>query len=180
VLVVITSYRARELTLECLESLAAQTYNDAEVVVVDDGSTDGTSEAVAAQFPRVTLERMPENSGFCVATNTGIRLARGDLILLLNNDMVLEADFVERLVEAADRSAAAMFAPLVLWRAEPSVVYSAGDRQRTDGRPEPVGFRMPASECAFDEPPFGVTARRSGRTLPPCPTTSHPSTPTAA
>jgi GT2 family glycosyltransferase len=155
---VIPSWNGRELLVECIESLAAQTYEDTEVVVVDDGSTDRTGEAVAARFPKVTLERMPENTGFCVATNTGIRMARGELILLLNNDMTLEADFVERLVEAADVSDAAMFAPLVLWRDEPDVIYSAGDRQRSNGRPEPIGFRMPVSEFAFDEPPFGVTA----------------------
>ena len=176
--VVIPTWNRKDLVVECLECLGRQTLRGFEIVVVDDGSTDGTAHAIAERFPhmaredkglqplvpsaerlpRVRVVRLPENRGFCVAANTGIRHASGDLILLLNNDVFAEPGFLERLVEAADSSRAAMFAPLLVWRAEPEVIYSAGDAQFASGRPESVGFRHKLEGFDFPRAIFGVSA----------------------
>lgn len=156
--IVVPTWNRRDLAVTCLRSLAAQTFRDIEIILVDDGSTDGTAEAVARAFPEVRVLRMPENRGFCRAVNAGIRQASASLILLLNNDMTLAVDFLERLAGAAAASDAAMFAPLVLWRDEPETIYAAGDRLRANGRPESIGFREPREGFAFPEGIFGVSA----------------------
>lgn len=156
--VVIPTWNRKDLLGECLRSIASQMRAPDEVVVVDDGSTDGTAELVNNEFPFAAVIRLERNRGFCVAINAGIRAASGDLLLLLNNDMTLEPAFVDSLVRAATASDAAMFAPLVLFRDEPDLIYCAGDRQLANGRPESIGFRKRLN--GFEHPGriFGVSA----------------------
>src|SRR5207344_1307661 len=87
---------------DCLRSVACQTYADFETLVVDNGSTDGSVELVAREFPSAHLIRNGENTGFCRGNNIGIAAATGDLIVLLNNDAELAPDFLARVVDAAD------------------------------------------------------------------------------
>jgi len=156
--VVIPSWNGKGLLSDCLVSLDAQSFRDFEIIVVDDGSTDGTAESVRRRYPSVRMIVFPANRGFCHAVNAGIEAAQGDLILLLNNDMTLDARFLEHLVYAADASSSALFAPLILWRDEPSVIYAAGDLQRSNGRPESFGFRCPLDTFPLPDRIFGVTA----------------------
>ncbi|HPG65372.1 MAG TPA: glycosyltransferase family 2 protein [Candidatus Hydrogenedentes bacterium] len=156
--VVIPTWNRKGLLEECLTSLAHQFFRDFEIVVVNDGSTDGTEAMLKERYPEVRVVALPENRGFCRAINAGIREARGSLLFLLNNDMTLEPDCIERLALAAENSTAALFAPLVLWRDAPDTVYSAGDRIRRDGRPEAVAFRCPLLEFTAPDEVFGVSA----------------------
>ena len=161
VTIVIATWNRKELLSDCLQSIERQTYARHETVVVDNGSVDGTADMIEASFPWVRLIPSPENRGFCVATNIGLREAGTEFVLPLNNDMTLEPDFLERLIAAADQSEAAMFAPLILWRDEPDVIYSAGDRILVNGRPEGIGFRCLREKFAFPNRIFGVTAGAS-------------------
>lgn len=156
--VVIPTWNRWALLEECLQSLRKQTFEAFEVIVVDDGSTDDTAAAVKRDFPEVRFIRLEMNGGFAKAVNVGIREARLELVMLLNNDMTLDKHCISELVEGADESAAAMFAPLVLFKDDPDVIYSAGDRLLANGRPESVGFRIPIED--FSEPGriFGVSA----------------------
>lgn len=156
--VIIPSWNQRDLLLECLESLAQQTYANFDIMVVDDGSTDDTVTAVNGAYPNVHVISMDENAGFAAAVNTGIQEIHTEFVLLLNNDMTLDKHCLAELVEAADRSEAAMFAPLVLWKDDPAVVYSAGDRILANGRPQAIGFRVPLDEFAPPDRIFGVSA----------------------
>ncbi|HOV73905.1 MAG TPA: glycosyltransferase family 2 protein [Candidatus Hydrogenedentes bacterium] len=156
--VVIPSWNGKELLAECLKSLNMQTYRSYGVTVVDDGSSDDTDAMLRWHFPEVRRIRFKENRGFCVAVNEGIRQTDGDLILLINNDVTVAPHFISRLVEAAETSNAAMFAPLILWRDSPTIVYAAGDLQRAGGRPESAGFRVPLDGFRFPQTIFGVTA----------------------
>jgi len=156
--VLVPTWNGRGLILVCLESLSMQTFYDFEIVVVDDGSDDGTSAHVKERFPDVRLITFDHNAGFCIAVNKGIEESGGDLIILLNNDMTVAPDFIERLVAAADATDAALFAPLVVWRDEPHIIYSAGDMQRRNGRPESIGFRRPLEGFPFSEDVFGISA----------------------
>lgn len=85
--VVIVSFNSRDYLRPCLRSILNHTQGvEYEVIVVDNASADGSAEMVAAEFPQVTLLRRPDNAGFAVAVNEGIRAARGEAILLLNPD----------------------------------------------------------------------------------------------
>ncbi|MCR3884833.1 MAG: glycosyltransferase family 2 protein [Methanothrix sp.] len=98
--VVIPNYNGRRYLEGCLPSLSAQTFEDFEVIVVDNGSKDGSCEYVAEEFPLVRIVENEENLGFAGGVNSGISIARGEHILTLNNDTVAEKEFIENLAEA--------------------------------------------------------------------------------
>lgn len=86
--VIVVSYNTRELLRTCLSTLFAQDLGTftMETIVVDNGSSDGSAEAVSREFPGATLIRLKENHGFAAANNIGIRRSRGRYVLLLNSD----------------------------------------------------------------------------------------------
>lgn len=105
--IVICSYNTREMTLECLASVAAETRVPHEVIVIDNASSDGSAEAVAAQYPGVTLMAEPTNHGFAKANNIAARHARGPYLLLLNPDTVVLEGAIDRLIGFAEANPAA-------------------------------------------------------------------------
>ena len=83
-----------------LASLRDQTYQDLDVVVVDNGSEDGSVEYLREEWPEVNVAALPDNVGFAAAVNLGIRRSGGELVALLNNDMELDRRWLEELVDA--------------------------------------------------------------------------------
>lgn len=104
VAIVIVSYQAREHLERCLDSLkAAPPRRSHEIVVVDNRSSDGSADRVAAGWPAVRLIRLPDNVGFAAATNVGIRQTRSEFVLLLNSDAIVSPGAIDRLVAALER-----------------------------------------------------------------------------
>lgn len=101
--VVIPNYNGKAVIKDCLTALAGQTAQDFEVVVVDNGSADGSEQGLDRWFPGVRLIRFEENRGFDCAVNEGIRGSRAEYVILLNNDTVPFPDYVERLVAAIEK-----------------------------------------------------------------------------
>lgn len=98
--VIVPIYNTETYLDKCLDSVIGQSYDDYEVVCVDDGSTDGSADILqryAAQEPRIRIIRQ-ENHGIGSARNTGLRAAKGDYILFLDSDDWLEADTLQTLV----------------------------------------------------------------------------------
>ena len=87
--IVIVSYNTKDLTLRCIASALDNTHLPFEVIVVDNDSTDGSADAIAAAFPSVLLIPEKYNHGFGVACNIGASRARGGYILLLNPDTIV-------------------------------------------------------------------------------------------
>lgn len=100
--VVIPNYNGIKYLADCLDSLRTQTTGDFMILVVDNGSTDGSFELLA-NYPEVKSIRFEENKGFCGAVNAGIKAADTDYVILLNNDTKVKEAFVEKLVEAIER-----------------------------------------------------------------------------
>jgi GT2 family glycosyltransferase len=125
--VIVVNMNGRRFLERCLSSLAAQTYSPVEIFLVDNGSTDGSQAWVAEHFPLVRVIANTTNRGFAAANNQGIALAEGDFVALLNNDAWVEADWLERMVAAAERDPAiGMVAPLMVLANHPQVIDSAG------------------------------------------------------
>ncbi|HZP43187.1 MAG TPA: glycosyltransferase [Candidatus Binatia bacterium] len=104
--VVIPSWNTRDVTVACVERVRRHTRPPAEVLVVENGSTDGSAEAVAALAATpgpvpVTVLRNAENLGWARATNQGIRAARGRWVVLLNSDVLVTPGWLEPLLAAA-------------------------------------------------------------------------------
>jgi GT2 family glycosyltransferase len=103
--IVVLNWNGKDDTLECLESLCRVTYSNYDVVLVDNGSTDGSVPSFRQRFPHLQILETGTNLGFAAGNNIGIRwgLERGaDYVLLLNNDTVVSPDFLEELVRIAE------------------------------------------------------------------------------
>jgi len=96
--VIIPTWNGKGYIADCLNSLLAQDYRDFEVIVVDNASSDDTPPHVAEDFPTVTLIRNERNLGFAGAVNVGLRAARGDVLILFNQDAVAESGWLGELV----------------------------------------------------------------------------------
>jgi GT2 family glycosyltransferase len=101
--VIIPNWNGQVYLERCLESLQAQTCPDFKVVVVDNGSTDGSPELVAQRFTAVRLIRQATNLGFAAANNAGIRATSSEFVATLNNDAWAEPAWLAELVEAMER-----------------------------------------------------------------------------
>lgn len=129
VAIIVLNWNGLADTLACLRSLAGLDYPNYEVVVVDNGSTDGSVEAVRADF-NVTILETGENLGFAEGNNVGLRhaLAHGaDYALLLNNDTEVAPDFVSALVDAIEATPQAGVAgPTIYYFDRPTTIWTAG------------------------------------------------------
>ena len=95
--IIIPNWNGKSMLEHCLLSLRQQTYSNFRVTVVDNGSSDGSIELVEGFFPEVRLVELYHNAGFSVAVNKGVETSVGTWLLLLNNDMEVAKDCLERL-----------------------------------------------------------------------------------
>lgn len=101
--IVVVSYNTREMTLDCLRSIAAETRSTSyEVIVVDNNSSDGSAAAISREFPMVRLIALNSNIGFGRANNLAAKQARGRRLLLLNPDTIIIDHAIDRLVQFAE------------------------------------------------------------------------------
>jgi N-acetylglucosaminyl-diphospho-decaprenol L-rhamnosyltransferase len=119
----IPNLNARDRLLRALATLAAQS-RPAQVVVVDNGSTDGSGAAVRAEFPDVALLELRRNLGFGAALNYAVRERPSNVLLFLNNDVECDPRFVEAMCEQFDGRN--MVAGVLLQHREPELIDSAG------------------------------------------------------
>lgn len=142
VAVIILTFEGRDLIECCLESVLRSTYPNLRVVVVDNGSRDGTPDLVAERFPTVDLIRLPENRGFSTAYNEAVARAGEPFLVLLNQDTeVATPDWIERLVEVATSEGdCAVVAAKILFRDAPHKVNSLGVMAYWWTTPVDIGF----------------------------------------
>lgn len=126
--VVMLTYNNCTDTLEALDFVVQMTYPNYRVLVVDNGSSDGTPELVRSRFPGVEVLENSRNLGFSAGNNRGIEcaLARGaDFVLIINNDVIVRPSLLTMLVEAMDPGVGAT-APMILYWDDPTRIWSVG------------------------------------------------------
>ncbi len=130
--IIVLNYNSREDTLDCLRSLQHLTYLAAQIILVDNGSTDGTVEAVRQCYPRVTVIETGQNLGFTGGNNVGIQHALksgAEYIMLLNNDTIVAPDMIDVLVHVMQQDPSlAVTGPTIYYYDQPETVWSAGGR----------------------------------------------------
>jgi len=132
--VVVLNWNGAHLLPGCLDSLRAQTTRDFEIIMPDNGSTDGSLELVAARYPEVRVIPFARNVGFSLAMNAGIRASRGEFVLSLNNDTELDPRCLEELVSAMrDDPGLGICAPKMVYHHDPGLINSAGHACGADG-----------------------------------------------
>jgi GT2 family glycosyltransferase len=132
--IILVNWNGQHLLGPCLDALQRQTYRDFEIILVDNASSDGSPEWVAEHYPAVRIVRNEDNLGFAAGNNRGFEAARGEFLVLVNNDTEAEPGFLEALVEAArqDKRVGAV-AGVLVFAHRPEVVASAGMRVGWDG-----------------------------------------------
>lgn len=134
--VVIPNYNGIDYLYDCLKSLYAQVSGtpEFEVLVVDNGSEDGSADQAESCFPDVRIIRLSENTGFCHAVNVGIRESESPYIILLNNDTKVSPGFVKGLYEAiaGDSKIFSASARMLMWD-RPDRIDDAGDQYNVLG-----------------------------------------------
>lgn len=160
VTVIIPNWNGRSLLPVCLSSLARQKSDDFTVLLVDNGSQDGSVAFVREHFPFVQCLALPANRGFSAAVNAGIKACSSPWLFLLNNDAEAEAHCLERLIAATRRYPEVDFFALKMVNFhDHGVLDGAGDAALRAG----VGYRLGTMEKDFgqydtDRPVFGACA----------------------
>jgi len=156
---------------DSIRQLKRQSYRNIELLLIDNGSTDGSPEFVESNYPEATVIRCVGNTGFSRGNNIGIKLASGEYVLLLNQDVNLEPDFIEMLVEVMGNDPTVGTACGRIYRgraggAHTSVIDSAGmvilrnrnALNRGSGRNDPAYLKVGAE--VFGAPASAALYRR--------------------
>lgn len=168
---IVLNYNGRGFVLEAVQSLLAQDLRGLEVLVVDNGSTDGSGDEIGRTFAgRVRLIRAPRNLGFGAGNNLGIRQARGACLILLNNDAVATPSFAREMVAAAEADErVGMVAARVLDYSRRNVLDTVGHLLYPDGLNRGRGRleedRGQYSDCRTALFPSGAAALYTRRML---------------
>ncbi len=111
--VLIPFFNRKQLTLECLESFSKQTYSDYSITLVDDGSTNGSSEAIQSRFPNVEIIKTKGGLWWAESLNVGLKtiLPRAGLngfVLIINQDTAVKEDYLKKMLKASEESGRAL------------------------------------------------------------------------
>jgi hypothetical protein len=145
VAVVLLNWNGLSDTLECLESLSQCSYAPLSLYVIDNGSREKIGGVIRERFPRVRLIENAKNLGFAEGNNQGIREAMQegyDYILVLNNDTIVDQDFLEPLISRMEKDPSlGAVSPLILYASPPNFIWFAGG--------EPLFFGLHARRFYF-------------------------------
>lgn len=134
--VIIPHWNGKQHLDDCLNALRQQTVSEFEVILVDNGSTDGSQAYVRERFPEVRLLELGENRGFTGACNAGYAASQGGVVILLNNDTEVERGWLAAIVSAFERHPqVGIVASKMLLFDRRTVFHAAGDFYRVDGIP---------------------------------------------
>lgn len=148
VVVVIPNWNGTDSISDCLASLQSQTQNT-EIIVVDNGSVDGSVEIIKSEFPSVKLLEQSKNLGFAGGVNVGIKQAINDgfeYVALFNNDAVADKNWLKNLVECLNNNKSVGIATGKLIDSQKQNLDSTGDYYTTWGLPYPRGRGEPVGD----------------------------------
>lgn len=143
--IISVDYNSHSDTYEFLESLRKSTYPDVEIILVDNASRENPEEEIRKRFPEVHFIRSIENRGFAAGNNLGLKVAKGDYILFLNNDTIVPAEFIGEMVEFMQQNPkVGMASPKVLYADGKTLQYTGALRiNPLTGRGKRLGLFEP-------------------------------------
>ena len=133
--VIIVTWNSKRYISRCLDALSVQTHQGFEIVIIDNGSTDGGVLQLQEKYPdlKLTINKLESNLGFAPANNIGARLARGKWLALLNVDAFPEPDWLERFLEVAEMYPHAFFTSRQIQAGDPNYLDGEGDNYHVSG-----------------------------------------------
>lgn len=156
--IIIPHWNGKEHLQTCLDALRRQTFRDFEIILVDNGSTDGSQAYVRTHYPEARLLELGENRGFTGACNAGYATAQGNIIVLLNNDTEVVPGWLDAIVDTFARhpEAGSVASKMMLFDRRDHF-HTAGDYYRVDGLPGNRGvWQKDVGQFDEEEAVFGA------------------------
>jgi len=159
--IIIVTWNSKKYLSDCLYHLTAQSFQDFEVIIVDNGSADGSLDGLWEKYPSLELHvhKLNENKGFAAANNIGARLARGRWLALLNTDAFSEKDWLSNLLSAVENNPG--------FSSFSSRQIQAGDTRFLDGAGDAYHVSGFAWKSYLDYPSENY-GKETGETFSPC------------
>lgn len=157
--VIIVNWNGAQYLARCLEAIKAQTFQNYELIVIDNASSDGSVDNLENHWPDTQVVRLEENIGFARANNLGARLARGKWLALLNNDAFPAPDWLKSIIEAARNSPEYTFFS--------SCILQAKDNSRVDGTGDVYHVSGMAWHRDYNQP-IAQAHQEQGEVFSPC------------
>lgn len=154
--IIILNYNGRVRLRQCLTALSADASPECETLVVDNGSSDGSTGMVREQFPLVRVVALPENAGFARGNNAGATAARGRYLAFLNNDTVPRPGWALRLRDGLERSGAGFATARIVMLQDPDRIDSAGDGYLRAGGAFKCAYGRSVAEAGDTREVFGA------------------------
>lgn len=144
--IILVSWNSRKDLQDCLPSLMAQEYSKVEVIIIDNASPDRTADWIAELYPKIRLVRNEKNIGFAAAVNQGFAIARGDVLVELNPDTIVEPDWLLPLVEAVAKPGVGLATSRVMLMKQPNRVNACGNEISLTGLTFCIGIGKEATD----------------------------------
>ena len=125
--IIVLNYNAGELLLNCIESIKKSSYQNIEIIVVDNISSDGSQTKCKENFPDVKLIQNKKNLGYCGGNNVGIKEAQGEFIVILNPDTIVKSNWLDELLDAGKKFGDGLYQPKILSLNEENIIQSTGN-----------------------------------------------------
>ncbi len=125
--VIVLNYNAGQLLLDCVESLQKSTYQNLEIIVVDNISKDNSHTKCKEKFPEITLIQNEENLGYCEGNNVGVKEAKGEFIIILNPDTIVQDECIKELIYAYNEFGDGLYQPKILSLNDENIIQSTGN-----------------------------------------------------
>mgnify|MGYP001361571071 CR=1 FL=1 len=125
--IIILNYNAGQILLDCFESVIKTNYDNFEIIIVDNASEDKSYRKCKEKFERTRIIENEKNLGYCEGNNIGIREAKGDYIVILNPDTIVESNWIEELISAYSKFGEGLYQPKILSLNEKQVLQSTGN-----------------------------------------------------
>jgi GT2 family glycosyltransferase len=125
--IIILNYNANQLIVDCVDSVLKSNYKNLEVILVDNASTDGSHKECKKKFDIIKLIENNENLGYCEGNNVGLREAKGQFIVVLNPDTIVEPNWLDELFAGYKKYGDGLYQPKLLATSEKNRINSAGN-----------------------------------------------------
>ena len=157
VFVVIAVHNRRVITSQCLEKLQKQSYNPVKIIVIDDGSTDGTAEMIRKDYPNVIILIGDGNFWWSKSMNTGINYVlkqanESDLVLTLNDDTFFDIDYIKTIVNDINNNPNTILGSLILINGTNNVFFAGSLFHEWTGKDKPnfqIGEKFKSEDNQF-------------------------------
>ncbi|MGB3242575.1 MAG: glycosyltransferase family 2 protein, partial [Candidatus Omnitrophota bacterium] len=166
--IIIAVHNRKDLTRTCLTLLKEQAFRDFNVIVVDDGSTDGTSEMIEKEFPETILIKGDGSLWWSGATNKGVREAMrigrdSDYVLLLNDDLIFSKDYLDKLVAVSKRFPKALIGSVVTPADNKDIIAEGGYKKAIWRKGDGWVFNVGKKLSSFPKGHFEEVGALTGR-----------------